>query len=100
MLPAATGEGDPARMGPAVTGVGASSPTARPTPVVASMAPTQRDAGVIIPNNDDSPLGPLTDQERELLEAYRDLDDADRVLAWSALLSELGRRPGPDESNE
>ncbi len=32
MLPAALGEGNPVRMGPAVTGVGASSPTARPTP--------------------------------------------------------------------
>ncbi len=48
--------------------------------------------------DDDSPLGPLTDQERELLAAYRDLDDADRVLVWSALLTELDRRPTPDEA--
>jgi len=48
--------------------------------------------------DDDSPLGPLTDQERELLAAYRDLDEADRVLLWSALLTEVDRRPTPDEA--
>ncbi len=46
----------------------------------------------------DERTGPLTDQERELLATYRDLDDADRVLLWSALLTELDRRPTPDEA--
>ncbi len=50
------------------------------------------------PSDDDSPLGLLTGQERDFLEAYRDLDDADRVLLWSALLTELDRRPTPDEA--
>ncbi len=52
----------------------------------------------ILENDDDARLGPQTDQERELLEAYRDLDDAGRVLLWSALLTELDRRPTPDEA--
>lgn len=51
-------------------------------------------------DHQDQRTGPETDQERELLGAYRELDEADRVLAWRALLSELGRRPGPDESDE
>ncbi len=52
-----------------------------------------------IPNDDHSPLSPLTDQEREFLEAYRDLDESDRVFVWSAILTELGRRPIPDEDS-
>ncbi len=44
----------------------------------------------------DAPI-PQTDDGAELLEAYRDLDDADRVQLWSALLTELDRRPTPDK---
>ncbi len=47
----------------------------------------------------DRPIQPLiepeTDQERELLEIYRDLDEVDRVLVWAAILTELGRRSEP-----
>ncbi|MDP9357797.1 MAG: hypothetical protein M3R02_21415 [Chloroflexota bacterium] len=32
------------------------------------------------------PIEPETNLERELLEGYRDLDEADRVMVWSALL--------------
>ncbi len=42
------------------------------------------------------PIEPATDQEWELLEAYRDLDEADRVLVWSTMLRELGRRADPE----
>lgn len=73
-------------------------PYSRPTPVVASMAPTRRDAGVSSPDDDDDPrTGPLTDQEREFLEAFRELGEADRVLVWSAILTELGRHADPAE---
>ncbi len=34
-------------------------------------------------------LKPETAEERDFLEAYLDLDDADRVLLWSALLTLL-----------
>ncbi len=43
------------------------------------------------------PVEPETDQERELSEAHRELDEADRVLVWSFILTELGRRPSRDE---
>lgn len=38
------------------------------------------------------PIGSLTDQERELLAIYVELDDADRVLLWSALPTLLDRQ--------
>ncbi len=45
------------------------------------------------------PIEPETDQERELLEAYRDLDEAGRAwLQWVAF-AELGRRSPPDEDD-
>ncbi len=50
-----------------------------------------------IPNDDDSPPGPQTPEEAEFLEAYRELDEADRVLVWSAILTELGRHADPAE---
>ncbi len=53
-----------------------------------------------VPNDDDSPLEPQTDQERELLEVYRALDNAGRAwLRWVAL-AELGRQspPGDDDA--
>ncbi len=49
----------------------------------------------------DQGTGPQTDQERELLAAYRELDEADRVLLWNAMLTELGQGsyPEPDEES-
>ncbi len=50
-------------------------------------------------HDDDSPLEPQTDQERELLEAYRTLDDAGWAwLRWTAL-AELGRRSHPSDDD-
>ncbi len=41
-------------------------------------------------SEDPSPIPlPLTDQERAFLEAYRELDEADRVLLWCAMLTLL-----------
>ncbi len=48
-------------------------------------------------NHDDQPAGPQTPEKAEFLEAYRTLDEADRVLVWCALLERKGRRPEPDE---
>ncbi len=48
-------------------------------------------------DDDDSPLGPLTDQERDFLEAYRELDDADQVFIWHFILTERSRRSAFDE---
>ncbi len=49
-------------------------------------------------DHDDERTGPQTPEEAEFLAAYRDLGDADRVLLWSALLTEWDRRPTPDEA--
>ena len=43
---------------------------------------------------------PETDQDREFLAAYRELGAADRVLLWSAMLTNLGRRPDPEPDEE
>ena len=37
-------------------------------------------------------IEPETVQERAFLAAYRELDEAGRVLLWSKVLAELGRR--------
>ncbi len=44
-------------------------------------------------DHDDQPTGPSprTEQERELLAIYAELDEPDRVLLWCALLAELDR---------
>ncbi len=47
--------------------------------------------------HDSHPTAPQTAEEAEFVPAYRDLDEADRVLLWSALLTEVGRRPDPVE---
>ncbi len=50
-----------------------------------------------IPNDDDERTGPQTPEEAEFLAAYHDLDEAGRVLVWSTILTELGRRPASAE---
>ncbi len=44
-------------------------------------------------DHNDQPL-PLTDEGAELLAIYRELDEADRVLLWSALLTLLDQQGG------
>ncbi len=50
--------------------------------------------------NPDQPIS-LTDNAAELLAIYRDLDEADRVLLWSALLTLLDQQGVriPDEES-
>ena len=50
--------------------------------------------------NDQGPE-PQIDQERAFLAAYRERDEADRVLLWSELLAELDRGwpQAPDEES-
>ena len=43
---------------------------------------------------------PETDQERAFLEAYRATDEAGRVLLWSEVLAELGRRSSLEPDKE
>ena len=43
---------------------------------------------------------PETAQEAALFEAYRNLDEAGRVLLWSEMLTELGRPPEQPEDEE
>ncbi len=88
MLAAATGEGSTIPHGTAAVVLeiidlphGAAHARRR------SQAPTRRDADMSTPTG--QPIEPETDQERELLKAYRALADADRVLVWSALLTLL-----------
>ncbi len=85
-------------MGPAVVGLMSPTPHGTAHARRRSQAPTRSNAGASIPNDDDnSPLGPLTDQEREFLEAFRELGEADRVRVWNAILTELGRHADPAE---
>ncbi len=53
------------------------------------------------PSDDDVPRGPQTAEEAEFLAAYRDLDEADRVLLCSALLTLLDQQGVrlPDEKS-
>ncbi len=63
---------------------------------------SRSDAGVNLRNGqDEPPMGSLTNQEREILEAYRVLDEADRVLLWSGLLTLLDQQGVgiPDEES-
>ncbi len=57
-------------------------------------APTRRDAGMSTPT--EPPIEPETDQERELLAAYRAQDAAGRAWLQWAGLAELGRQPPPE----
>lgn len=54
-----------------------------------------------IPSDHNAQLtGPRTPEEAEFLDAYRDLDEANRVLIWSAMLTRLGRlEPTRDEES-
>ncbi|MDP9354469.1 MAG: hypothetical protein M3R02_04170 [Chloroflexota bacterium] len=56
-------------------------------------------ADVNTSNDDDhSPLGPLTDQERDFLAAYRDLDDAGQAwLQWAVRAMVSGHLAPPEE---
>ncbi len=55
------------------------------------------DASVSSPDDrDDERTGPQTPEEVEFLAAFRELDEPDRVLVWSTILTELGRRSGPE----
>ncbi len=51
-------------------------------------------------DHNDQPF-PLTDEGAELLAIYRELDEVDRVLLWSALLTLLDQQGGriPDEES-
>ncbi len=62
-----------------------------------AMSPTHVcERGVTTTNNHhDQSTEPETAQERELLKVYRDLDEADRVVVYSALLTEGDRRRLP-----
>lgn len=53
---------------------------------------------MIMPNDHgDQSTGAETNQERDLLKAYRELDAAARVLIWCTLLTEVARQPAPAE---
>ncbi len=52
-------------------------------------------AGMSTPT--EPPIAPETDQERELLEAYRDLDEADKAWLQWAVLTEVSRRVDPED---
>ncbi len=48
-------------------------------------------------DQNDERTGTQMPEETEFLEAYRGLDEADQVLVWSTILTELSRRGDPDE---
>lgn len=49
-------------------------------------------------DHNDHRTGPQTPEEAEFLEAYRVLDEPDRVLVWCARLERSDRRSESDEA--